>query len=98
MAETVNGKGQILDGHIFIYPKDEARLDMPDLLSFMRRNILYGADYRDNYLLYTGDHPILHQGPTMVGPDNRLVVNLPHYIVDTYNGFFAGIPDRKSVV
>ncbi|MBE8118005.1 phage portal protein [Limosilactobacillus fermentum] len=97
MAETVNGKGQILDGHIFIYPKDEARLDMPDLLSFMRRNILYGADYRDNYLLYTGDHPILHQGPTMVGPDNRLVVNLPHYIVDTYNGFFAGIPAKITI-
>ena len=25
--ETVNGKGQILDGHIFIYPADEEELD-----------------------------------------------------------------------
>lgn len=23
MTETVNGKGQVLDGHIFVYPKDE---------------------------------------------------------------------------
>lgn len=97
MVETVNGKGQIIDGHVFIYPKDEDSLAMKDLLSFMRRNIQYSQDYKHNMKMYLGDHDILHAVPRQFGPDNRLVANLPHYIVDTYNGFFAGIPPKITL-
>lgn len=96
MTETINGKGQILPGHVFVYPKGE-HIEMPDLLSFMRRNIQYSKNYAENMRLYTGDHEILHKQPNLVGPDNRLVVNLPHYIVDTYNGFFSGIPAKITL-
>lgn len=95
--ETVNGKGQILDGHIFIYPADEEELDPHDLLSFMRRNIQYAKDYKHNMQMYLGNHDILNQQRRMYGPDNRLVANLPHYIVDTYNGFFTGIPPKITL-
>lgn len=97
MTETVNGKGQILDGHIFVYPKDEAGLAKEDLTSFINRNRQYTAEYQQNMDLYIGNHSILHQPPRQFGPDNRLVANLPHYIVDTYNGFFAGIPPKITL-
>lgn len=95
--ETVNGKGQIIDGHVFIYPKDEDQLAIEDLLSFMQRNIQYSKEYKHNMKMYLGDHDILHAMPRQFGPDNRLVANLPHYIVDTYNGFFAGIPPKITL-
>ena len=97
MTETVNGKGQVLDGHIFVYPKDEDGLAKDDLTSFITRNKQYAAEYKENMKLYVGDHDILHQAPRQYGPDNRLVANLPHYIVDTYNGFFAGIPPKITL-
>ena len=95
--KTVNGKGQILDGHIFIYPADEEELDPHDLLSFMRKNIQYAKDYKHNMQMNLGNHDILNQQRRMYGPDNRLVANLPHYIVDTYNGFFVGIPPKITL-
>lgn len=99
MVETINGKGQIIDGHIFIYPREdeETIIDTPDLLSFMRRNIQYSQEYKHNMNMYLSDHDIIHQQRRMYGPDNRLVANLPHYIVDTYNGFFTGIPPKITL-
>lgn len=97
MTETVNGKGQVLDGHIFVYPKDEPGLAMNDLDAFINHNDQYTAGYKENMKLYTGDHDILHQVPRQFGPDNHLVANLPHYIVDTYNGFFTGIPPKITL-
>jgi SPP1 family phage portal protein len=97
MVESVNSKGQILDGHIFVYPKDEDGLTINDLHSFIARNQQYTANYQENMKMYTGDHDILHQQRRQFGPDNHLVANLPHYIVDTYNGFFTGIPPKISL-
>ena len=48
MVESVNSKGQILDGHIFVYPKDEDGLTMNDLHSFIARNQQYTANYQEN--------------------------------------------------
>ncbi|WP_282919120.1 phage portal protein [Levyella massiliensis] len=43
--------------------------------------------------LYVGEHPILTQEPKpATKPDNRLVANFARYIVDTFNGYFMGIP------
>ncbi len=46
---------------------------------------------------YLGHHPVLEQPAKQTGADNRLVVNLPKYLVDTYNGFFSGIAPKISL-
>ena len=54
------------------------------------------TDYKAKMRMYLGDHDILHK-PTdaqRTGPDNRLVANIANYLVDTYNGYFMGIPPK----
>lgn len=46
---------------------------------------------------YLGHHPVFEQPAKQTGADNRLVVNLPKYLVDTYNGFFSGIAPKISL-
>lgn len=47
--------------------------------------------------LYEGRHSILYRpGKDLGKPDNRLVANFAKYIVDTYTGYFIGIPVRVS--
>ncbi|NIB68610.1 phage portal protein [Lactobacillus jensenii] len=53
--------------------------------------------YRTNMDYYLGHHPVLEQPAKQTGADNRLVVNLPKYLVDTYNGFFSGIAPKISL-
>lgn len=89
-------KGQVVEGNVFIYPKDD-ELTMPDLLKFIGKNIELSAEYKHNLEMYKGNHDILDKLPRRFGPDNRLVANLPHYIVDTYNGFFTGIPPKVTL-
>lgn len=53
------------------------------------------ADKRYNRLhdYYVGKHDILsRKAKPEYKPDNRIVVNFPKYIVDTFNGFFIGNP------
>lgn len=53
--------------------------------------------YKKLYDAYIGDYPILHQSDKEAyKPDNRVVVNFAKYIVDTFNGFFIGIPIKVS--
>lgn len=89
-------KGQVVEGNVFIYPKDD-ELTMPDLLKFIDKNIELSGEYKHNLKMYKGNHDILNKLPRQFGPDNRLVANLPHYIVDTYNGFFTGIPPKVTL-
>ena len=96
MVENVNGRGQVLDGNIFIFPVGE-KLESADLNGFVNKNQALAADYRENCKMYVGDHYVLHATKRDHGPDNRLVANLPHYIVDTYNGFFLGIPPKITL-
>ena len=47
---------------------------------------------------YETDYPILHAPPKPAWkPDNRIMVNFAKYIVDTFNGFFLGIPVKTFV-
>lgn len=47
--------------------------------------------------LYEGKHSILDkEKKAQYKPDNRIVVNFAKYIVDTFNGFFIGIPIKIS--
>ena len=53
--------------------------------------------YKKLYDAYIGDYPILHQADKEAyKPDNRVVVNFAKYIVDTFNGFFIGVPIKVS--
>lgn len=46
---------------------------------------------------YESDHEILHApAKPAYKPDNRIVVNFPKYITDTFNGFFIGNPIKIS--
>ena len=94
MAEQI--KGQVVDGNIFIYPRGE-KMTMADLLKFIGLNQGLAKGYKHNLDLYTGKHEILTAHHRAFGPDNRLVANLPHYIVDTYNGFFTGTPPKITL-
>ncbi|MGN1283868.1 MAG: phage portal protein [Candidatus Limosilactobacillus intestinavium] len=96
MVENVSGRGQVLDGNIFIFPVGE-KLESADLNGFINKNQALATDYRENRKMYVGDHDVLHAAKRDHGPDNRLVANLPHYIVDTYNGFFLGIPPKITL-
>lgn len=44
---------------------------------------------------YEADHKVLHEAKkNSYKPDNRIVANFAAYLVDTLNGFFAGIPAK----
>lgn len=96
MASEQTIKGQVVEGNVFIYPRDE-RMTIADLLKFIGKNKELAKGYEHNLEMYKGDHDILRTQPRMFGPDNRLVANLPHYIVDTYNGFFTGVPPKITL-
>lgn len=89
-------KGQVVEGNVFVYPRED-RMTMPDLLNFINKNMVLADGYEHNLETYKGDHDILKRKERMFGPDNRLVANLPHYIVDTYNGFFTGVPPKITL-
>lgn len=45
------------------------------------------------YKMYLSDHDILHKdNKEAYKPDNRIVVNFAKYLVDTFNGYFCGVP------
>ncbi|WP_125606744.1 phage portal protein [Lapidilactobacillus bayanensis] len=99
MADKVNGKGSITDtSQLFIYPKGEI-LTADDLEGFIK---FHNGTLKNKYVkarnYYTGHHPILDQeAKELDKPDNRLVVNYPRYIVDTFNGFSYGIPPKITL-
>lgn len=54
----------------------------------------------ESHYMYLGEYPITYNGSAEIipegMPDNRLVVNFAKYIVDTFNGYFIGIPPKIS--
>lgn len=93
-----------LSNGILIYPQDA------EITPTVIHNAVYGAgvlgsaatgltDYKAKMRMYLGDHDILHKPADMqrTGPDNRLVANIANYLVDTYNGYFMGIPPKIAL-
>ena len=93
-----------LSNGILIYPQNEQIT--PEVI----HNAVHGAgvlgstasgltDYKAKMRMYLGDHDILHKPADMqrTGPDNRLVANVANYLVDTYNGYFMGIPPKITL-
>lgn len=95
--KKVKGKGLVTRNGTFIYPKDQ-ELSKDELFGFIDYNTrVLMPKYRENMRLYLSKHIILKADDKQIGPNNKLVVNLPKYIVDTYNGYFLGIPPKISL-
>ena len=53
--------------------------------------------YAELEKVYLSDHKILHgEQKDVWKPDNRIVVNIPKFMVDTTNGFFIGNPIKTT--
>lgn len=68
------------------------------LKEFIEQHEMQKLRYLELYNQYLSRPPILAEPPKEEAwkPDNRLVANYGKYIVDTFNGFFNGIPMRPS--
>lgn len=97
--KTINNDSNcnVTHNNTFIY-SGSGELSGDELLNFINYNTsTLGSRYRRNIKLYLGKHRILHDDPKQTGADNRLVVNMPKYLVDTFNGFFSGISPKISL-
>lgn len=90
--KVVRGRGAVKKDGRFIFPKDE-ELNKEELFGFIDYNYSHlRPKYRENMEMYLGKHKILDKDPVQFGPDNRLVVNKSKQIVDSFNGYFIGVP------
>ena len=82
---------------IFRMTDDEAMTDSL-LMKFINKNRqLSQSRYQKLWDAYNNDLDIYHQRPKPAWkPDNRLGVNFPQYIVDTFEGFFLGNPVKVA--
>ncbi len=77
---------------------DKGETITPELiLGYIEQHKKECVRYQKLMDLYIGKHDILNQKSKEDGkPDNRVVVNMPKYITDTFMGFFNGIPIKKK--
>lgn len=97
--KTINNDSncQVTNNGTFIYSGD-GNLNGDELLNFISYNTrTLGSRYRRNMRLYLGKHKILNGNNKQTGADNRLVVNMPKYLVDTFNGFFSGVSPKITL-
>jgi len=81
---------------IFTFPREQ-EITKEVVKDFIDKHQTLVSKYRELKSMYEGDHDILHQKKKAgYKPDNRLVVNFAKYIVDTFNGYFIGIPVKVS--
>ena len=68
------------------------------LEGFIQQHEMQKLRYLELYNQYLSRPPILDEPPKEEAwkPDNRLVGNFGKYLVDTFNGFFNGIPMKPS--
>lgn len=81
---------------LMTFPKDEP-ITVEVVNKFMEKHKLEVARYEDLKNMYLGIMAIddeLAKDPWK--PDNRLAVNFTKYIVDTFTGYFNGIPVKKT--
>ena len=81
---------------VFTFPKDE-QITGDVVQKFIDQHKLLVPKYLESKNMYEGRYDILYRAPReLYKPDNRLVVNLAKYIVDTFNGYFIGIPVKLN--
>ena len=95
--KIIRGRGAVTKNGRFIFPKNEylTKDELNGFINYNYNNLL--PKYRENMKMYLGKHDILDNDPVDFGPDNRLVVNKAKQIVDTFNGYFIGIPPSISL-
>lgn len=82
---------------MFRFPKDK-ELTLTELNEFLGKHKQeVTTRYEKLKNAYIGEHDILHAPKKPhYKPDNRIVVNFPKYITDTFNGFFIGNPVKTT--
>ena len=95
---TLNGDCEISDNGSFIYPKDKA-MTTDDLQNFVEyHNDTLKPGYVALRKEYLGQHPIFDKVKKGgLRPDNRLMANLTKYVVETFNGYFIGVPPNITL-
>lgn len=95
---AVAGAGSITDNGLFVYPEDQELSD-DDLKNFIDYHSgMMTKKYRKHNQYYIGDHDILHMKPKGGDrPDNHIVYNLCNYAIDSFNGYFIGIPPKITL-
>lgn len=97
MAETFNDKVQVLKNDVFLYPKNE-ELTVEELGWLIDLNEKIAQEKYDKLMAYyVGKHDILDKPNKVSGVSPKLVNNMPRYLVNTYNGFFTGIPPKITL-
>lgn len=77
--------------------EDNQELTPKLLKEFLDKHRAMIPRYNQLHDMYEGDYDILKQDEKETyKPDNRLVVNFAKYIVDTFGGFFIGVPIKTT--
>ena len=80
---------------MFIHEEEE--LTHEQLMEYIELHQAQIPRFNELWAQYTSRPPILDQpDKDEYKPDNRLVANFGKYIVDTFNGYFTGIPVKVS--
>lgn len=80
---------------MFIHEDEE--LTHKQLMEYIAEHQAQVPRFNELWAQYTSRPPILDQpDKDEYKPDNRLVANFGKYIVDTFNGYFTGIPVKVS--
>lgn len=88
---ALDGKGMVGENDIFLFPQDE-QLDSIDLEAFVKENERISSTYRRNMEMYKGRYDIEKEPKKPLNkPDNRIAINFAKYLVNVFNGFFAGV-------
>lgn len=82
---------QIDENNVFTYPRDQD-ITGEDLNTFIKANMAIET-YNKNEQMYKGHYAIADQEDKPLNkPDNRIAINFAKYLVNVFNGFFAGVP------
>lgn len=91
----------VLSNGVFVYPKSRfkdvgiALDELQDMVTFHKQNQKH--EFKRQFQNYIGNHEIFElERNTSTDIDNRIAVNLPKYVVDTFNGYFIGVPPSFS--
>ena len=80
---------------MFIHEDEELTHDQ--LMEYIEQHQAQVPRFNELWAQYTSRPPILDlEAKEEYKPDNRLVANFGKYIVDTFNGYFTGIPVKVS--
>ena len=96
MESVISGKALMTKNNTFIYDKD-SDISADDLSAMIAKNESLSNDYNRDYNYYVGNHKVLKGRRNKLRPDNRIVANIASELVDTFTGYFMGIPPKITL-